>query len=173
MILTTEDDDNRVSAGLREPTSRGERRTTGAQSATDADFARSKILCVDDDREISKIWKLRLERFGIEVVRAFNGRQAYSMALESRPDLIMLDMQLPDEDGACLLERLRLHPRTARVPVLILTGSDTPAMRQQIVELGVVGCLTKPVDFTELVALIGHYLPLSDPHVSDHQKSDK
>jgi DNA-binding response OmpR family regulator len=123
---------------------------------------RPRILCIDDDPDISKILKLRLEPYGIDVLRAFNGMQGYWTALDMRPDLVILDMVMPDGGGNYIMGRLRSHPLTAKVPVLMLTGVNTPGVRRQMFSLGVDGFLTKPLDFDAMVQHISQYMTLRD-----------
>jgi DNA-binding response OmpR family regulator len=115
-----------------------------------------------DDPDISKLLKLRLEPYGVDVLRAFKGMQGYWTALDMRPDLVILDMVMPDGGGNYILGRLRAHPLTEKVPVLMLTGVNTPGVRRQMFGLGVDGFLTKPIDFNALIDHIGQYLTLRD-----------
>jgi DNA-binding response OmpR family regulator len=123
---------------------------------------RPRILCIDDDPDISKILKLRLEPYGVDVLRAFNGMQGYWTALDMRPDLVILDMVMPDGGGNYIMGRLRSHPLTAKVPVLMLTGVNTPGVRRQMFSLGVDGFLTKPLDFDALLQHVTQYMTLRD-----------
>ena len=122
-----------------------------------------RILCIDDDPEISKILKIRLEPYGVDVLRAFKGMQGYWTALDMRPDLVILDMVMPDGGGNYILGRLRAHPLTEKIPVLILTGVNTPGVRRQMFSMGVDAYLTKPLDFDDLIEHVGQYLALQAP----------
>jgi DNA-binding response OmpR family regulator len=136
--------------------------SSNAASETDPGRRWPKILCIDDDPEISKILKFRLERYGVDVLRAFNGMQGYWTALDMRPDMIILDMVMPDGSGNYIFGRLRSHPLTEKVPVLMLTGVNTPGVRRQMFGLGVDAYLTKPLDFIALLEHIRQYVPLCD-----------
>jgi len=96
------------------------------------------------------------------VLRALNGSQGLSTAVEKKPERIILDMYLPDQDGIQLLGRLRAHPTTAKVPVLMLSGTGSPAIRRQISRLEVAGFLTKPVSFPDLLQHIEKFVPLRE-----------
>jgi DNA-binding response OmpR family regulator len=150
----------RRALGLPAPPPR-EKSSNGAYE-TDFGRRRPKILCIDDDPEISKILKFRLERYGVDVLRAFNGMQGYWTALDMRPDMIILDMVMPDGSGNYIFGRLRSHPLTEKVPVLMLTGVNTPGVRRQMFGLGVDAYLTKPVDFIALLEHVRQYVPLCD-----------
>jgi DNA-binding response OmpR family regulator len=122
-----------------------------------------RILCIDDDPEISKLLKIRLEPYGVDVLRAFKGMQGYWTALDMRPDLIILDMVMPDGGGNYILGRLRAHPLTEKTPVLILTGINTPGVRRQMFGMGVDAYLTKPLDFDDLIEHVSQYVRLREP----------
>ena len=149
----------RRSLGLPAPPAASEH-SPMAPSETSAENRRPRILCIDDDPDISKILKLRLESFGIDVLRAFNGMQGYWTALDMRPDMIILDMVMPDGAGNYIFGRLRSHPLTEKVPVLMLTGVNTPGVRRQMFGMGVDAYLTKPLDFNALLDHIRQYVPL-------------
>jgi DNA-binding response OmpR family regulator len=135
---------------------------TGPSAETEPIRRRPSILCIDDDPDISKILKLRLDRYGVDVLRAFNGMQGYWTALDMRPDMIILDMVMPDGSGNYIFGRLRSHPLTEKVPVLMLTGINTPGIRRQMFGLGVDAFLTKPIDFIALLEHIRQYVPICD-----------
>jgi CheY-like chemotaxis protein len=136
--------------------------TAAALAALAEAKQKPRILCIDDDPDISKIIKLRLEPYGVDVLRAFKGMQGYWTALDMRPDLVILDMVMPDGGGNYILGRLRAHPLTEKVPVLMLTGINTPGTRRQMFGLGVDGFLTKPIDFDALIDHVGQYVTLHD-----------
>ncbi len=115
------------------------------------------ILSIDDDVEISKIWSRRFATHGVRVLSAHTGEDGYRTALEANPDLILLDHLLPDEDGLHLLGRLRAQPAVSNVPVFLITGSDSTAMRRQASSLRASGILLKPVNFQELVEQIRQF----------------
>ena len=80
------------------------------------------ILSVDDERDVTDLVRYHLSRIGLNVVTAANGRQALS-AIESRkPDLLLLDLMLPDIDGFGVCEILRRKPETATIPIILLTA---------------------------------------------------
>jgi DNA-binding response OmpR family regulator len=137
--------------------------TRAAAPAAPAANHQPRILCIDDDPEISKILKLRLEPYGVDVLRAFKGMQGYWTALDMRPDLVILDMVMPDGGGNYILGRLRAHPLTEKIPVLMLTGINTPGVRRQMFGMGVDAYLTKPFDFDDLIEHVGQYVTLQKP----------
>jgi DNA-binding response OmpR family regulator len=116
------------------------------------------VLCIDDDREIAKIWQLRLATRGVAVESAVNGVDGFKAAMEKCPDLILLDLCLPGEDGDKVLARLRRHPKTRHVPVVMLTGSDQSSARRASSQDRADDYLTKPVNFADLLARIEVHL---------------
>ncbi|HEX3725912.1 MAG TPA: response regulator [Pirellulales bacterium] len=118
-----------------------------------------RVLVIDDDPQISQAIKFRLETYGIEVVRAFDGMPGFWTALETRPDVIVCDLVMPDGEGNYLLSRFRSHTFTKDVPIIILTGQTNPALKRQMLSLGVSAYLTKPLVFDELLAELRLTLP--------------
>jgi DNA-binding response OmpR family regulator len=116
------------------------------------------VLCIDDDREIAKIWQLRLATRGIAVESAANGIDGFKSAVEKCPALILLDLCLPGEDGNQVLARLRRHPKTRHIPVVMLTGSDPSGARRATSQDRADDYLTKPVNFADLLERIEAYL---------------
>jgi DNA-binding response OmpR family regulator len=120
------------------------------------------ILCIDDDPDISKAIKLRLAPYGVEVLRAFSGMQGFWTALDSHPDLILIDLAMPDGDGNYIFGRLRSHPLTQNVPVIILSGQVNPGIKRTMLSQGVSAYLTKPLDFPDLIRALRAHVRLAD-----------
>jgi len=112
---------------------------------------RPRVLCIDDDAEISKAIKLRLDAYGIDVFRAFNGMQGYRMALDCEPDVIVTDLLMPNGEGNYVFGRFNSHPLTKDVPVIILTGQTNPALKRQMLSLGASAYMPKPLVFEDLL----------------------
>jgi len=106
-----------------------------------------KILIVEDEDDIRTIIRLSLERLGgMAVIEACGGRAALELALSERPDAILLDVMMPELDGAATLEALRRDEVTARIPVIFLTAKALPGEVERLRSLGAVAVLTKPFD---------------------------
>jgi len=82
----------------------------------------AKVLVVDDERDVVELVKFLLERDGHKVVEAFNGREALEKAYAELPDLIILDIMMPEMDGYTVNARLTETESTKRIPVIILTA---------------------------------------------------
>jgi CheY-like chemotaxis protein len=85
---------------------------------------KAKVLVVDDDQEFVQLIEFNLERHGCEIFTATNGVQALHMARSALPDVILLDLMLPDMDGFSVCEILHAQPSTREIPVIILSGLD-------------------------------------------------
>ncbi|MFO1447636.1 MAG: response regulator [Opitutaceae bacterium] len=121
---------------------------------------RPLVLSVDDESDVTSLLQFHLERAGCDVVVAASGREALQRVAERRPDLILLDLMLPDIDGLGVCEILRRETRTAMIPVVILTAWATVDARSLGLELGALDYLTKPFVPKELVAKVTRLLSL-------------
>jgi pilus assembly protein CpaE len=111
-----------------------------------------KILIIDDDVDTLRLVGLMLQRQGYEISAASNGSQGLAKALEERPDLILLDVMMPDMDGYEVARRLRKNPVTLTVPILMFTAKTQLDDKVTGFEVGADDYLTKPTHPTELQA---------------------
>ena len=118
------------------------------------------ILVVDDDRKIVDLVTLYLKRDGYRVLQAFDGREALDLARGKRPDLIVLDLLLPELDG---LDVCRLIRAESRVPIIMLTARTTDDDKLSGLDLGADDYVTKPFNPRELVARIRAVLRRTTP----------
>ena len=118
------------------------------------------ILCVDDERDVTDLVSFHLTRAGYDVVTAASGREALDQVQHRRPDLIVLDLMLPDIDGFGVCEILRRNAATATIPIVILTAWATTDARHLGLELGALDYLTKPFSPKELVQRVARLLNL-------------
>jgi DNA-binding response OmpR family regulator len=112
---------------------------------------KSKILVVDDDRKIVDLVRLYLERDGYRVLVAYDGLEALKLARQRRPDLIVLDLLLPEVDG---LDVCRILQTESEVPIIMLTAKTTEEDKLIGLELGADDYVTKPFSPRELVARV-------------------
>lgn len=110
------------------------------------------ILVVDDDQPILLLMKNILTEFRFEARTASSGPEAIEAVRTARPDLILLDMNMPGMTGDEVLRQIRQENGLADVPVLILSGE--PVSREDLLDLGVHGAVIKPFDLHELVGTI-------------------
>ena len=124
---------------------------------------KAKILLVDDDADFVESTKTILESKPYEVVVAVNGDEALRKAREENPDLILLDIIMPVEDGFTAAEHLKKDPQLAKIPVLMLTsystkGAETSIPRSRGYELEAEDYIDKPVSPQNLLALVAKHL---------------
>jgi DNA-binding response OmpR family regulator len=112
---------------------------------------RQRILVVDDEPAITELLQYHLERNGYQVVVAHDGREALRLARGSHPDLVVLDLMLPELDGLDVCRELR---RESTVPIIMLTARDGEVDRGVGLELGADDYVTKPFSVRELIARV-------------------
>lgn len=113
-----------------------------------------KILIVDDDVDTLRLVGLMLQRQGYQIVAANNGHQAIVMAQSENPDLILLDIMMPDMDGHEVTRRLRENPSTSAIPIIMFTAKNQIDDKVLGFEVGIDDYLTKPTQPRELFAHI-------------------
>ena len=102
-----------------------------------------KILIVEDDAMINGMYKIKLEQEGYLVFTADNGAQGLSMALSQKPDLILLDIIMPQLDGFSVLQELRSSAKMKKIPIIMLTNLSTDEDKQKGNQLGATDYLVK------------------------------
>jgi two-component system KDP operon response regulator KdpE len=117
-------------------------------------MANKKILIVEDDPDIRKGMSVRLKASGFDTFVASDVVTSLIMARKHMPDLIILDLGLPAGDGFLVIERLKLVPALALIPIIIVSGRTGLPNQELAVEAGVKAFLEKPVDNAELLAVI-------------------
>jgi len=117
----------------------------------DESFRNRMILVVDDEERMARFIRLNLEHDGFQVVEAFRGMKAIQVLRESLPDLVLLDVMMPDIDG---FEVLRIIRESSSVPVIMLTAKGEEDDRVQGLELGADDYITKPFSPRELVSRV-------------------
>jgi DNA-binding response OmpR family regulator len=122
----------------------------------------STIQIVEDSPDIAELIRHYLKRAGYETVVVGSGRDALTKARQSAPDLVVLDIMLPDLDGLQVCQALRGDPATSKVPILMLTAKGEEADRVRGLELGADDYVTKPFSPKELVARVGALLRRAD-----------
>ena len=110
----------------------------------------NKILVVEDEVNTSELLRRYFEIVGYDVVNAHTGQEAIDMALEHEPEVIILDIVLPDLDGYEVCKRLRSNEKTGKTPIVFLTTKDERSDRLEGLRLGADDYLSKPFDVEEL-----------------------
>ena len=142
------------------------------QSSKVADDYQKKILVVDDEKRIVDILVYNLQKEGYKTLEANDGEEAIRIALEEKPDLILLDIMLPKVDGLTVCKRLR---HTLNIPILILSAKDEEIDKILGLELGADDYITKPFSVRELMARVKANLRKAEvsEHASEAEENNK
>lgn len=105
-----------------------------------------KILIIDDEVDLVSVTKLRLEASGFSVTEAFTAKQGLEQIEKNRPDIILLDVLLPDDDGYLVCQKLKTGQKTKDIPVIIITASKVQNLARRSQESGAVDYLAKPFE---------------------------
>ena len=112
------------------------------------------VLIVEDEKNIVDIIRFNLQRTGYNTLEAYDGEAGLALAREKKPDLILLDIMLPGEDGISILRRLRSLPDTAAFPVILLTAKNTEYDKVIGLDSGADDYIAKPFGMMELVSRV-------------------
>lgn len=115
-----------------------------------------RLLIADDDPDVLTLLTLNFESEGFEVVQCVNGVEAEAMTRATRPDVIILDVMMPERDGFDVLLALKSTPDTRDIPVILLTARSTDADIWEGWKSGTDYYMTKPFDIEELVRFVHH-----------------
>ena len=122
-------------------------------------MVKKKILVVDSEQDIVKALKVRLKANGYHVVLASDSVQAFMIANQENPDLILLEIMIPGGGGFVVAERLKQSAATHHIPIIFLTG--IPGGEERAYKLGASGYVMKPYQPEELMETIHHTLEIS------------
>jgi CheY-like chemotaxis protein len=126
-----------------------------------------RILYVDDEPDIREVVEISLSLDPAFVVRSCaSGAEALAATADWTPDLILLDVIMPEMDGPTTFARLGTQPRTAHVPVVFMTARAQAAELQRLLALGAVGVIAKPFDPMTLAALVRRYAPAAETRLA-------
>ena len=114
----------------------------------------STILIVEDNEKNMKLARDILQAKGYSTLEAVNGEDGVRLALEHVPDMVLMDIQLPDINGIEAFNRIRAHAGTAKVPVIAFTASVTPMDRSRITDAGFDGFISKPINLKEFIETV-------------------
>jgi len=120
--------------------------------------AAGRILVVDDEKAIRLVCRLNLQTAGFDTLEAGDGATALGLARSERPDLILLDIMLPEVDGWGVAEELAADPETRVIPIVFLTARSDQTDEARGHELGGVAYITKPFDPADLTGTVARVL---------------
>lgn len=122
----------------------------------------AKILVIDDDEAINELIKVNLELAYYKVVTAFDGNRGYALAKQETPDLIVLDVMMPEVDGYTVAKRIRENETTKDIPIIMLTALNMLQNKVQGFNIGVDDYLCKPFEMEELLMRVKALLKRSN-----------
>lgn len=131
--------------------------------------ASEMIYCVEDERNIRELLIYTLETTGFQAKGFENGREFRTALKEDIPDLVLLDIMLPGEDGYAILERLKSDPATRNIPVIMVTAKEAEYDKVRGLESGADDYITKPFGMMEFVARVKAVLRRSMRHSEDKE----
>jgi CheY-like chemotaxis protein len=127
-------------------------------------MATRTILIIEDEDNVREVAQMSLELVGgWNVLAASSGAIGIDQAVANQPDLILLDVMMPEMDGPTTYRHLRADDRTKAIPVILLTAKAQAAERAKLTDLGVTGVITKPFDPVQLPEQIKQILGWTDP----------
>ena len=116
-----------------------------------------QVVVVEDNERNMKLFREVLESSGYRTLGAVSGERAVALTTQHRPDLVLMDIHLPDIDGVEALRMLRADERTASIPVLALTAQAMEGDRERFLAAGFDGYLSKPVNIADLLDAVNRY----------------
>ncbi len=122
-----------------------------------------KILIVDDEKDCQLAIAAELRLSGFKVVSAWDAAGAVMMAVQEKPDLILLDISLPAGSGIVVMQRITSISNIAMTPIIIITASDSTETKTEAFKNGAVAYFLKPFEFSELLKAIHKALSLPSP----------
>ncbi len=117
-------------------------------------MSKGHILVVEDNLDNYELVRAILEFAGYDTFLAVNGRDGVNAARKQKPDLILMDMALPEMDGWDATKRIREDPETARIPMIAITAHTLPMERKRALDAGVDAYLSKPFDANQFIQLV-------------------
>uniref|UniRef100_A0A7V4G846 Response regulator n=1 Tax=Desulfobacca acetoxidans TaxID=60893 RepID=A0A7V4G846_9BACT len=117
-----------------------------------------KVLVVDDDRMMLRLLEMNLEKVGCRVLKAEDGSAALDLAERESPQLIFLDLMMPDMDGWEVMRRLKQSDSTRDIPVVIITGKVDRATRNELMGMGAEDFISKPFELGDIRKLVAERL---------------
>lgn len=129
-------------------------------------FRRKTIAIVEDEADTAEMFSEMMRLNGYEVVQAASGSQAISQIASTKPDLVVMDLMLPEISGMEVIQQMQRDPSMRHIPVVIVSARSMMADIQAGLDAGAISYLTKPVSYSDLLAAIQNALGRSSPSTS-------
>jgi CheY-like chemotaxis protein len=124
---------------------------------------RKSVLVIDDQVDERAIQRAMLGHLGYQVLEAGTGREGIEAALASMPDLVLVDIAMPELDGFAVCRELRANPATHAVPILLFTASVAENLAERADAAGANGFLSKPIDPHQVASEVARHIGPADP----------
>lgn len=121
-------------------------------------MSKGRVLIVEDNMDTYELVRFILEKNGYEVFLAVNGRDGVNAATKQKPDLIVMDLSMPEMDGWTATRLIKQNHQTSAIPLIALTAHVLPGDRQRAVDSGCDEYITKPMDLLELVETVDRWV---------------
>ena len=121
-------------------------------------MAKKRILVIEDNHDIHELVRFLLEKAGHDVLAAFDGVVGVKLANEEKPDLILLDLAIPELDGWGVAKKVRENPELQETPVVALTAVTMPDELQRALDAGCNGYISKPINVENFQKRVEEYL---------------
>jgi len=121
-------------------------------------MTKCRILFVEDDMDTYELVHFLMEHNGYEMFLAVNGRDGVSAAIKQKPDLILMDLSLPEMDGWSATRQIKSNPATKSIPIIALTAHALVSDRKRALDAGCDDYIIKPIDMVELVRIVDQAL---------------
>jgi len=112
-------------------------------------YKKPLLLIVDDDPQSRMLVNIMCRKWGYDITECSDGNEAVKMALREKPDIIIMDIVMPETDGLTAVQKLKENPETKHIPVILMTGREDREIRIKGIELGADDFFTKPIDIHE------------------------
>ena len=121
-------------------------------------MVKKRVLIVEDNMDTFELVHFVLEKNNYETLLAVNGRDGVNAAINQKPDLIIMDLSMPEMDGWTATALIKKDPQTSSIPLVALTAHALPGDRQRAMDAGCDEYITKPMDLDELVEAIQYWV---------------
>ena len=121
-------------------------------------MSRKRVLVVEDNMDTYELVHFILEKNGYDTFLAVNGRDGVNAAIKQKPDLIIMDLSMPEMDGWTATGLIKNDPQTSSIPLIALTAHALPGDRQRAMDAGSDEYITKPMDLGDLVEAVNYWV---------------
>ncbi len=121
-------------------------------------MSKKRVLVVEDNMDTYELVRFILEKRGYETFLAMNGRDGVNAAIKQKPDLIIMDLSMPQMDGWTATKIIKEDPSTLSIPLIALTAHALPSDRKRAMDAGCNEYITKPMDIDELVEAVEEWI---------------